>query len=107
MRQRVIGHGYVRPDRLDEFLLGDQASGIFHQITQDLECPRAQFDLAIAVPERTAGGIERISLKAILIRWSHLRWRLTRCKKGNSCDNSYLATAELVPAIPIFGTRAP
>src|SRR5260370_8020855 len=69
MRQRFVGHDHVRPDRLDELLLGHQATSVLNEIAQDLECPRAQFDDAISRPERTARRIERISLKPVHIRW--------------------------------------
>ncbi len=63
MRQRLIGHGHVRPNRLDQFLLGHKAVSVFNKIAQDLEGLWTQLNIAVRSPQRAAPDIQRISLE--------------------------------------------
>jgi hypothetical protein len=64
MCQRLIGHGHVRPDRLEQLLLGHKAIGILHEIAQQLEALRTQRNLAIRGSQRVARDIQRVSVES-------------------------------------------
>ena len=59
-RQRLVGHDHVRPDRLDQLVLGDKAPGIFDQTAQHLEALGTQIDFAIGGPQTALRNIQRI-----------------------------------------------
>jgi hypothetical protein len=53
-RQRFVGYDHIRPDRLEQLLLGHEAIRILHKIAQQFEILRAKRNLAI-------GGSQRVS----------------------------------------------
>ncbi len=61
MRQRFLGYGHIRPDRLQQLFLGHQAIRILREIVQQLEALPPQRNLAICASQRVARDIERIS----------------------------------------------
>ncbi len=63
LHERLVSHDHVRPYRLDQLVLGHEASRICDQVPEDLETPRAQFDLAVRGSEASANDIERVALK--------------------------------------------
>src|SRR5215831_10203773 len=63
MCQRLVGHGHVRPNRLNQFLLGHKTVSVFNKIAQDLEGLWAQLNVAVRSPQRAAPDIQRISLE--------------------------------------------
>ena len=48
--ERFVSHDNVRPDRLDELVFGDKATGIFDKTAQHLEALRTQIDCAAGGP---------------------------------------------------------
>src|SRR5215468_4215235 len=62
--QRFVGYGHIRPDRLEQLLLGHQAIGILHKIAQQLEVLGAKRNLAIGGSQRVPRDIQRISLES-------------------------------------------
>ena len=74
--QRLVGYDNIRPDRLEQLLLGHQAIRILHEIAQQLEALRAKRKLAIRGSQRVPRDIQRISLEL-----EHLRAaQLSRCQ---------------------------
>jgi hypothetical protein len=63
MRQRFVGYDNIRPDRLEQLLLGQQAIWIFHEIAQQFEALATKRNLAIPGSQRVPHDIERISLE--------------------------------------------
>ncbi len=63
MRQRLVGHDHVRPDRPYQFLFGDNTVSVFDEVAQDLEGLRTQLNVAICSPQGAAREIQRISLE--------------------------------------------
>src|SRR3954451_13310994 len=59
-RERLVGHDHVRPDLLDQLVLGDEAPGIFDQTAQHLEALGTQIDFTIGGPQTTLREIQRI-----------------------------------------------
>src|SRR5262245_57065725 len=45
--QGFVCHGHIRPDRFNNFALGDEPSGVLDEIAQDFEALGPQFDLPI------------------------------------------------------------
>jgi len=64
MRQRLVGHGDVWPDRLEQLLLGHEAVRVLHEIAQHLEGLSTKLHVAIRGAQRAAGDIERISFES-------------------------------------------
>src|SRR5262245_62158483 len=63
MRQGFLRGYSIRPDRLQQFLLGYHAVWIFREIAQQLEILPPQRNLPIRGSQRVARDIERISLE--------------------------------------------
>jgi hypothetical protein len=81
-RQRFFGYNNIRPDRLEQLLLGHQAIRILQKIAQHLEILRAKRNLAIGGPQRVPRDIQRISLEL-----EHCDRRETAHSQGGAAVN--------------------
>src|SRR5262249_28839821 len=104
MRQRLVGHHCVRPNRLDEFLLCDQAAGVFDEIAQDFECLGPQLNLAIGSPQRAGRFIQRVSLETVHLCSASSASRLSGCSDRNF-PPTYSLSQEISFVCQDFGPR--
>src|SRR5262249_9009419 len=63
MCQDLIAHDYIRPDRLDQFLLGHKTASVFNEVAQNLHRLWTQHNVAIRNPQGAARDIQRVSLE--------------------------------------------
>jgi hypothetical protein len=72
LHKRIVGHEGVRPDRLHEFLLADQPSGVFDKISKRIEDFWARLDLrprlAHAPPRNIEDEFAELILQGICIQ---------------------------------------
>jgi hypothetical protein len=73
LHKRVIRNGDVRPYRLEQFLLGHEATGVLHEIAENFERFGSQVDRSIVRAQAPAHQIEfkAIELKNSMIDMAH------------------------------------
>ena len=64
-RERIITDDHVRPNGIDQFVFGNQASGVLDQIPEKLEAFGSKLDFATRIPETTTDQVEGVFIKGV------------------------------------------